>query len=603
GAALVSILSFVSGRRPEAAEVERLEVTPAVDTAFALGDTLRLTVMAADARGVSVVPSRLQWETSDSAVALVDSGGRVQALRRGQTLVTVAAGGRIARARVWVLPRVAELIMPEDSVIRLPEGRSRRLQAVARDARLNRIPFSGLRWTVADEAVAAIDSNGDLRALSPGATTVSATLSDLLVQRRVEVSAVPASLTLGGGGAQRAPAGERLAAPLSVQVVSRGGRPVPQVPVRFMAAGGGTMTPDTAVSDSAGVVRARWTLGPRPGRQQALVTVMGVDSPLVVAAEADPLPAATRITILPDSLSGRVLETLAQPVLVELTDSSGVALPDVPVEWRAMDGGEVVAVSARTDSLGQAQGRWTLGRKAGPQRLHIQVGNPKIFPHEILTAEALPAPAARLELVSGNNQKGTAGKALPRDVVLRVTDSLGNPVADAPVRFHRTGGPAKDSVIRSGSDGRVEWGWILTRTAGPDRLTAHLGKGDSVSLAALARPGPADTVRFLGAPATAVAGKALPKPFEIRVADRYGNPVPGASVRLAATAGRLSAARVVTDSQGKATVRWTPGSVAGRQTVSATVTGADPAKHAVQVSAPPRTSTASRPRSTRGRTR
>jgi hypothetical protein len=234
------------------------------------------------------------------------------------------------------------------------------------------------------------------------------------------------------------------------------------------------------------------------------------------------------------------------------------------------------------------------------------VGNPKIFPHEILTAEALPAPAARLELVSGNNQKGTAGKALPREVVLRVTDSLGNPVEDAPVRFHRANGPAKDTVIRSGSDGRVEWGWILTRTAGPDGLTAHLGKGDSLRLAAIARPGPVDTVAFVGAPATAVAGKAPPKPLEVRVADRHGNPVSGTSVRFAATAGKLSVSRAVTDSLGKATVRWTPGSVAGRQTVSATVSGADPAKHAVQVSAAPpstRTSTVSRPKSTRSRSR
>lgn len=600
GAALVSILSFIAGRRSAPAmaasvptvELDRLELLPRADTAFALGDTLRLTAIAADARGVALLPGRIQWQSDDSAVAVVDSAGRVEARGAGHASIIVLAGARIARAHIWVLPRPTELVIPGDSIVQVAEGESRRLPVEVRDARGNRIAAAGLQWTAADRAVLTTDSTGELRALTPGSTVVSATLGELLVQRRVEVIPVPASLTLGGGAAQRAAAGERLPVALQVQVVSRSGRPVPGVTVRFDATpNGGLVAPDSALADSAGVVRARWTLGSRPGRQQVSVSVPGVDSPLVVTAEADPLPAGTKVAVQADSLSAPVLGTLAEPVVVQLSDTSGVALADVPVAWKALDGGEVVALSARSDSLGMVLGRWTLGPKSGPQRLRIQVGNARRFPPRVVTAVARSAPAARLSLVSGDRQLGTVGKPIPREVVLRVSDSLGNPVGDAPVRFGRGGRAAEDSVVRSGSDGRVRLRWTLAQTAGPDRVTASLvGGRDSVRLAATARPGAVDSIRFVGAPASAVAGRALSRAMAVRVADRYGNPVPGASVKLAATAGRLAVSRAVTDSLGVAAVRWTPGATAGRQTLSATVAGGSLwARHAVTVSAPPPT--------------
>src|SRR5690606_27797228 len=67
GAALVSILSFLVGRRSapdlvagmSVAEVDRLDLLPTTDTAFALGDTVRLTALAADARGRAVLPTSI----------------------------------------------------------------------------------------------------------------------------------------------------------------------------------------------------------------------------------------------------------------------------------------------------------------------------------------------------------------------------------------------------------------------------------------------------------------------------------------------------------------------------------------------------------------
>jgi hypothetical protein len=344
---------------------------------------------------------------------------------------------------------------------------------------------------------------------------------------------------------------------------------------------------DTSRADSAGVARLKWRLGARPGRQVALVTVPGVDSPLVVSAEAEPVAASTRIVLSPESLDGRVLGPLERPIVVEVRDTSGLPLGDVPVAWKPLDGGEVLALSARTDSLGVAEARWTLGPKAGRQRLQVQVGSARYVPPRVVTAEARPGEPVRLTLQGGDGQRGRVGKTLARDVILKVTDSLGNPVGDAPVKLHR-GRSAGDTVLRSAQDGRVRYRWTLATRAGPDTLQAELEGGGKVRVAAVAEPGPADSLGFVGGPASAMAGKPLPKALEVRAADRFGNPVPGAAITLSASGGRLSASRVVTDARGLASVRWTPGSGAGRQVVSASLNGSTlKARHPVQVSAAP----------------
>jgi hypothetical protein len=107
GAALVSILSFVASRRESqdsarmaglaAAEVSRIDLAPAADTAYSIGDTLHITTMAADAHGQALHAAAVHWSVDDPTVAEVDSTGQVVARGAGVTSVTVAIGGRAGR--------------------------------------------------------------------------------------------------------------------------------------------------------------------------------------------------------------------------------------------------------------------------------------------------------------------------------------------------------------------------------------------------------------------------------------------------------------------------------------------------------------------------
>ena len=209
-------------------------------------------------------------------------------------------------------------------------------------------------------------------AVAPGKTVFTASNNAMATQLPVEVYPVPSSLTLLSGDGQRAPAGRRVGQPVSVQVVSRSGRPVRAHWRGFvLQENEGRAEPQADSSDAQGVARASWILGGSPGRQTLSVTADGVATPTVVTAEAEPVAANTRLTVV--SEEPRTGEpALAEPVTVRVTDTSGVALADVPVAWSAADDGSIVAAESRTDSLGETPARWTLGPRSGEQRAYVR---------------------------------------------------------------------------------------------------------------------------------------------------------------------------------------------------------------------------------------
>lgn len=581
GAALVSILSFVAGRRIaqqgaaaglDAVEVSRIAIAPSADTAFSLGDTLHFTTLAADAHGQALHAPAVHWTVDDPSIASVDSTGQVVALRPGNTFVMVAIGSRAGRVPLRVQPRLVTLAIIGDSVIPVAEGTTLELRALGSDARGNWLTPTRVTWTGGDSEVAEIDSLGTLRGIAPGVTRVAVASAGLNAQRVVRVVPVPATITLTGGTAQRGPVGKRLAEAVSVQVVSRSGLPVPGVHVGFDAsASDGAADPALATTDSLGVARTRWTLGTRPGRQRLAVAVPGIDSAMTVIAEGDPLPGQTTLIVKPDSLLAEAGTALTDVVAVQATDSSGVVLADLPVTWTVLDGGSIVPMETRTDSMGTARARWALGPRAGRQRARVQVGNPQSLPPVTIAASATPGPVAGIEIVSGNKQQGMVGSALKQAVVLRALDSLGNAVDDVPIRI-ATRGAAADTLVETGADGRVSVRVTLGDTAGKARLVARLApRGDSAVVTATAAPGAAKTITFVGAATKGTAGRTVTNTVRIVVTDRYGNPVPKAPVRFSVHAGKAVPAQGVTDAEGRLSTRWTLGPKAGKQSLTATI--------------------------------
>jgi hypothetical protein len=260
-----------------------------------------------------------------------------------------------------------------------------------------------------------------------------------------------------------------------------------------------------------------------------------------------------------------------------VTDSTGRALVDVPVRWTALAGGTAEAVDARTDSTGMARARWTLGKKTGVQRLRAEVGSASA--HGIapvtLTARAVAGAATNLSVVSGGDQHAAAGSALPKFVVIAVTDANGSGVSDVPLTLSPSGGAVPDSAPHTDSLGQVRIRWTMGRGAREYTLAAHVdGIKQLLKVSAHATPAKAANLTFEDGPASRTHAKSAHSLFAL-VTDVYGNPVPDATVSFATKSGVVTPSRAVTDAKGRSAVTWTPGAAGGEQTLRGSVRSTD----------------------------
>jgi hypothetical protein len=567
----------------------RVWVMPRADTLRALGDTTVLAATVTDERGAGLTGVNLRWETSDPTIATVDSAGTVVARGPGTARIRAAVRDLSAESRIVVRQVPVRVAVVGDSAVRVLEGDTVLFAAHTLDARGAPILEMAPRWRSDDTSLVAVDSMGRAVALAPGWVSLIAEHRDLRARLAAQVDLAPAQITLVSGGEQRMAAGRPLPLPVVVRVLSRGGLPIPDIPVAFTPADGeGRVGADTVAAGRDGQARTTWTLSRRPGRQQLVVTVPALDSTLVVVAEADPDRDNVRVTPADTALNGLVGYPLGEPVVVRVADTTGTALVDVPIAWSALDRGEVEPIDERTDSLGEARVRWTLGPRAGPQRLRVQVGNPRTTPPATVPATARPSAPTQLVMVSGQGQTGTVGSRLGKAVIVGVRDAHGNGVAGVPLSVRTLHGTVTDTAPVTDSTGHVALRWDLGPRAGPQELEARVAGLDTAARAtARARPGSAANVAFEDPPARATAGTRIR--LAALVTDAYGNPIPNAVVVFGVRGGTLTASRVATDSAGRAATRWTPAATPAEQAITATIRGTSfKATHPVRVTAPAR---------------
>lgn len=556
---------------------------PGFDTASAIGDTVHYAATVTDKNGSILVGARPVWTTGDSTIATVLPDGSVIARGPGRTMVSVVVGRLVAHSKIVVRQRVANVEVGRasgDSVIVLPEGAQLQLRARPTDAR--GFPIAGLEptWHIEDNNVAALDSSGLLTGRSAGRTLITAKVDGLTGRAGVSVVTPATAIALVAGTNQRALAGKLLPQAVVVRATNRRGGPASGKKVSFRLAGGqGAVDPASAITDADGRARTNWTLDAYPGPQTLLASVENVDSALAILAEADPEPSNTRVVTLVEGASGQAGSKLGEPVAIRVTDSLGRVLPDVPVRWMAVDGGSVEAITARTDSLGVASAHWTLSRKTGTQRVRAQVGSGSALgiPPVTINATALAGAAAAIVAATGDGQRGTAGAALPRPIVVRVVDENGSGVAGAPLSLAPSGGTLSDTALVTDSAGIARTQWTMGHSAGEYTLAVrHDGVKKLLKIAARASPAAPANLAFDDMPGEkrSKAPVKQKKLFAL-VTDVYGNPVPDARVNFSAKSGTVTPARAVSDARGRAALTWKLGSNPGEQRLTGLVRGSD----------------------------
>lgn len=190
--------------------------------------------------------------------------------------------------------------------------------------------------------------------------------------------------------------------------------------------------------------------------------------------------------------------------------------------------------------------------------------------------------ASRQLLADGvGSSSGVVGEAVAEVPGVRVVDSTGAPVSGATVTFQvgQAGASVSPTTVTTNADGRARpASWVLGTAAGPNTLLASTpGVSRQVSFSATANPGPPSAI----SPASRVdqtgdAGFPVTFPPAVRVADRFGNPVAGATVEFSVQqgGGSLSSASAVSEADGIARLAaWTLGSQIGLNEVRASVAG------------------------------
>ncbi|HET9947685.1 MAG TPA: hypothetical protein VFQ22_02050, partial [Longimicrobiales bacterium] len=269
---------------------------------------------------------------------------------------------------------------------------------------------------------------------------------------------------------------------------------------------------------------------------------------------------------------GRTLAVAAQPL-----DSTRALLVGQVVDWVSRDA-QVASVDEAGRVTGVAPGEtWVVASAAGhSDSAHVTVAPPPLL---VLSDDSVAL-------------AGSAGGAAPAPVSVEVTNGGGFALEGLAVDSTVYGPGAADwlsatldapaapatlilTAVTSGVTGAGAYAaTVWLSAAGADgspasvTVTLQLGAGAAASLAAQAGDGQ-----------TATVGTAVDTPPAVLVRDAFGNPVEGAAVAFAVTAGggSVTGGTATSDASGVATVgSWTLGTAAGPNELTATSGALEP---------------------------
>ena len=283
--------------------------------------------------------------------------------------------------------------------------------------------------------------------------------------------------------------------------------------------------------------------------------------------------------------SARVGQTLPSPLVVEVQDADGNAVPGVHVAWTAEGGGTLSAPEGITNGGGRVTVQWRLGTAPGVQRaiatLQMDEGLREIF-----TASAVPEGSPQLAIVTEPPAGATSGEALSVAPVVQLRtddgDALRESGVSVTVALASGGGELGGTRTRDTDDeGRASFpGLVITGSSGTRKLifaatgaTSATSRAIEVKAATPVSPGSIRIER--GNNQTADAGSAVAVDPSVKVLDASGNPKSGVTVTFAVGSGggSVSGASAKSNSDGIAAVgEWRLGT-AGTNTLTATASG------------------------------
>ncbi|HEU4828445.1 MAG TPA: Ig-like domain-containing protein [Gemmatimonadales bacterium] len=391
----------------------------------------------------------------------------------------------------------------------------------------------------------------------------------------------PARIEIVSGTNQAGSVGTMLAEPLVVRVTDSRDRPVGdrQVVFEVLAGEGGSVTPDTALTDSDGRASVRWILGATEGTQRVQALVIGeLDLATSFTASAGAGVAARVELIRGNDQTAIAGSTLPDSLVVRTLDEDGRPVAGISVTWTATGGGSVSAPATVTGPDGMSGIRRTLGPAAGPQGTQAAVQGASGSPIEFVATAAV-GEAGNLRVAVQPAATAQSGLAFSRQPQIQLVDANGNTVARSglAVSAELAAGPGGATLTGSATASTNDQGLAVFSNLGISgasgtyqlnftgaNVTGALSDNIIVSAGAATR------LTIVTQPsASAKSGSRFDRQPVVRVVDAIGNPVGTSNVTvtaaLASGTGTLQGTlSVMTDGTG--TARFTDLAITGNGT-------------------------------------
>jgi uncharacterized protein YjdB len=170
--------------------VASVVVTPPTSNVI-VGGSVQLSASVRDASGAELSGRLVGWSSSDDAVAVVSSTGRVSALKMGSVTITASSEGRSGTATVTVGPAPVASVTVTPPTASVTVGQTATFQAQTLDADGGVLTGRTISWTSSSTAVATVSQTGVVTGVGVGTATITATSEGKSGTATVTVSSVP----------------------------------------------------------------------------------------------------------------------------------------------------------------------------------------------------------------------------------------------------------------------------------------------------------------------------------------------------------------------------------------------------------------------------
>ena len=501
---------LITGNAPEASTIV---ISPSGITLDAIGATATLSAEVRDQNNQILGDAVVTWSSSDPNVATISPPGLVTAAGDGTVTITAAAGAASGSVNLSVTQLATMLekvsgdgqlgpageLLPQPLVVQAHDRLGNPAIGVPVEFQITEGGGSPAPAQTQTDVQGRASTTWTLGALAGEAQAVRGFLSFRVGEgvnfEATAVPGLPGEIVVVSGDGQAAPRLSTLLDPLAVRVEDRFQNPVEGVTVEFAAIeGGGSVQPSSTSTDVGGLASTQWTLGAPLGDQSVSIMVEPL-LPTTVSAVATTVPQLVQI-LNGDGQTGIEGEPLPDPPTVQALGPGGAPVSALDVDFsvsenggflESMDGIEVSPnLTVRTDSMGVATvGGWNLGTTPGTHEVTVEVPG---LVAVALTATAETGPPALLVKVSGDEQSGVVGTLLDAPLVVRVTDTFGNPVAGSTITFGPASGDGSvfPRQATSDSNGTAATEWILGSSLGSQSVGASIETGAMVIFTATA---------------------------------------------------------------------------------------------------------------------